>query len=698
MNCPAGVWTSNANYWFARPSDVVLYTTSSAPFTQPAVAATAAVNVGGFAGTTLSAGFTQPAVSATVPITVGSTAGFVSTMRANIVGGGDYTVASVTDATHMVVTNTGLAGNAAPAAAVPSGGAVKPVATAWMSVGQAIWIEHGGDYTVASITGPFAITATNTGTAGVNAAPGAVVATGSAVSPKNTGVTCLRSGTVPDTGSLFSARLTGAGAVGPVEWGQQISGDLAATLRQNCTFSGYFFNATGLTISPKLEIYSCTAFNNFNSIALQTTVDLQTSAGSVWTYVTATVDLSVLSNIANGIWVVVLIPTGLNSASNYVLFSRLKFQIGSIATPFTDDISLFVQTPTIDSTMLQDGCIARPSLFLPNVVPTTAYQDVSVTNPKIADGAIDGRTLATGTAVANLGYTPINKSGDSNIGPGALSFVNDTVVGTPGLNSSAVLIATTTTNQANDGYMPAITFSRPSTFSRAIGLSTTGKFKTVDNSGTVGFLLDTVTKVATADIQDASITYAKLAQAVIDRLVPIGTVHLFAGVAVPGGWFVCDGHDVSRTTYSALFAQLGTYWGVGDNVNTFNLPNLVNKVPVGYGTGALWAFGRTDVGELNHTLTTAEIPSHSHSITDQQHSHSINAHHHGYINPIGTSVGCAPGGQSVTQASGSTNTSDFASTMNASYTNITTTNPSGSGGAHTNMQPSAIMYFIIKAL
>ena len=251
-----------------------------------------------------------------------------------------------------------------------------------MSPTQAIWIVGGGDYTVSSITNATTVVVTNTGTAGVNAALGASVPIGAGVSPKNTGVDCLRSGVVPDTSSLFSARLTGAGNVGTVEWGQQISGDLSATLRQNCTFSGYLYNSTGLTISPKLEIYSCTAFNNFNTITLQTTVDLQTSANALWTYVTATVDLSVLVNVANGIWVVMLIPTGLNSASNYVLFSRLKFQIGSIATPFTDDISLFVQTPTIDSTMLQDGCIARPSLFLSNVVPTEAYQDKSVTNPE----------------------------------------------------------------------------------------------------------------------------------------------------------------------------------------------------------------------------------------------------------------------------------------------------------------------------
>lgn len=43
---------------------------------------------------------------------------------------------------------------------------------------------------------------------------------------------------------------------------------------------------------------------------------------------------------------------------------------------------------------------------------------------------------------------------------------------------------------------------------------------------------------------------------------------------VPTGWLICNGAAVSRTTYSRLFAAIGTTWGVGDGVNTFNLPNL----------------------------------------------------------------------------------------------------------------------------
>ena len=210
------------------------------------------------------------------------------------------------------------------------------------------------------------------------------------VRPTGAAVNFLRSSSVPDIYSLFSGEVQGAVNVTTVEFGQQINGDLSATLRRNCTFSGYIYNNSGLVASPKLNFYTANAFNNFATITLQTTVNLQSSANASWTYMTATLDLTSVVNITNGLLVAILLPAGtLNDPSKNILFSRLKFQIGEVATEFVDDTSLFVQAPSVDSTMLQDGCIARPSLFLPNVIPTGAYQAKSINNGDINDGAID---------------------------------------------------------------------------------------------------------------------------------------------------------------------------------------------------------------------------------------------------------------------------------------------------------------------
>ena len=590
--------------------------------------------------------------------------------------------------------------------------------------------------------------------------------------PLGAAVNFLRSSSVPDLYSLFSAEIQGAPSVTDVEFGQQINGDLCATMRRNVTFSGYMYNATGLVVSPKLKVYTADVFNNFATITLQTTVNLQSGPDSSWTYITATLDLTLTPNIANGMLVSIVIPGALNAATKYVLFSRLKIQIGEVATEFVDDTSLFVQAPSVDSTMLQDGCIARPGLFQPNVIPAGAYQAKSINNGDINDGAIDSRTLvssvsttlsapgftqpavattvpivvsstvgfvanqpiiitgggaytvfsitdathmvvtntgATGNvapatsvpaggavnqasaAVTNLGFTPINKAGDLGIGPAPLAFNNEVAVGAPSYQSAAAIVQGTAANSANDGYMPAISFHRPTKVARAIGLDINGKFKTVDSGGTVGYLLDSVTKVDTNSYQNGSITYQKLAQSVIDLLVPIGTVHLFAGVAPPGGWFVCNGAAVSRTTYSALFAQLGAYWGNGDGVSTFNIPNFINRVPVGYGTGASWGFG-SYAGESSHQLSIAEMPGHDHGWSQSPHDHGTHAHNLNGPVPIGAGNTLASGNQWL--LGGSTTDAQRVPPANANINFV------GQGGwqAHNNMQPFGVLYYIIKAV
>ena len=85
---------------------------------------------------------------------------------------------------------------------------------------------------------------------------------------------------------------------------------------------------------------------------------------------------------------------------------------------------------------------------------------------------------------------------------------------------------------------------------------------------------------------------------------------------IPDGWLLCDGSEISRTTYLPLFIAIGTTYGIGDGTTTFNLPNLSGKVVNGSGNGVgltSRTLGETG-GEEEHILLQEEMPAHNHNI------------------------------------------------------------------------------------
>ena len=104
-----------------------------------------------------------------------------------------------------------------------------------------------------------------------------------------------------------------------------------------------------------------------------------------------------------------------------------------------------------------------------------------------------------------------------------------------------------------------------------------------------------------------------------------GTILPWSAASLPSGFLECDGTAVSRSTYSALFAIVGTTYGAGDGSTTFNTPNLADNVPVGKspgkalastgGNNTTTATGNVGGSTANATLSTAQLASHSHSLT-----------------------------------------------------------------------------------
>jgi microcystin-dependent protein len=105
--------------------------------------------------------------------------------------------------------------------------------------------------------------------------------------------------------------------------------------------------------------------------------------------------------------------------------------------------------------------------------------------------------------------------------------------------------------------------------------------------------------------------------------IPTATIVPWSDSSVPTGFLECNGAAVSRSTYSALFAIVGTTYGAGDGASTFNLPDLQDNVPLGKsGTKALASTGGTETAATaNATLSTAQLASHSHGF-NQRASHS----------------------------------------------------------------------------
>lgn len=179
-------------------------------------------------------------------------------------------------------------------------------------------------------------------------------------------------------------------------------------------------------------------------------------------------------------------------------------------------------------------------------------------------------------------------------------------------------------------------------------------------------------------IADATIGSDKLSPEALSTIatatgLPPGLIAPFAGVVIPTGWLLCNGATVSRTTYAALwdaFRNGGTTspYGNGNGTSTFHLPNLLGGVPLGTGSsgtaGSTSHFLGQRAGEEQHTLTTTEMPTHSHDI---QGAGSLSV-------PSGAAAGYASN-----------------QSLSGSYTAYT-----GGGLPHNNLPPYTAVNYIIK--
>jgi phage-related tail fiber protein len=100
------------------------------------------------------------------------------------------------------------------------------------------------------------------------------------------------------------------------------------------------------------------------------------------------------------------------------------------------------------------------------------------------------------------------------------------------------------------------------------------------------------------DVIQELVDYMKLNRADIDTLmseslISSGDIIVRSASTVPSGFLECDGAVISRTTYAALFAVIGTTYGAGDGTTTFNIPDLRGEFIRGFDNGRGVDSGRT---------------------------------------------------------------------------------------------------------
>ena len=141
----------------------------------------------------------------------------------------------------------------------------------------------------------------------------------------------------------------------------------------------------------------------------------------------------------------------------------------------------------------------------------------------------------------------------------------------------------------------------------------------------------------------------------------------------PKGWATCDGQLLPINQNQALFSLLGTTYG-GDGRVNFALPNLQGRTPIHMGNGH--TLGERG-GEQAHTLSIAEIPTHTHSAMAAN------------VAPTAS----APSAVRVLSKSAGANfygsASDLVAMSNTAIGNI------GGSQAHLNMQPYLVVNFSI---
>lgn len=226
--------------------------------------------------------------------------------------------------------------------------------------------------------------------------------------------------------------------------------------------------------------------------------------------------------------------------------------------------------------------------------------------------------------------------------------------------------------------------------STAYGFVTSSSFST---NTTVNVTMDGGVVPSSLTSAQVHHTTALSAVAYTGSVIPTGIMVPFAGAiaSIPSGYLLCDGSELLKSSYAALWAAFGSAHIYGNPANPtthFKLPNMGGKVVVGYvsggdGDGDYGTVGG-EYGSKKHALAAAEAPANA---TDGTHAHS---------GSTGTVTGYPSSGATNVGGSGTNVATDHVHGVSLSGDGAHTHAHSGTGTAHENRQPSVVNAWIIK--
>jgi len=605
-----------------------------------------------------------------------------------------------------------------------------------------------------------------------NSIVNADVATGAAIDKtkiSGTAVTIADTGTVTSTmlldGTILNADVNASAAIAysKLNLGTSIvNADVSASagivdtkLATISTASKVSNSATTATnANTASAIVARDASGNFTAgmITANVTGALTGNASTVTTNATLTGDVTSVGNatsIASG----VIVNADVN-ASAAISYSKLNLT-GSILEA---DLAFSLATQAELDAHEADTTSVHGITNTASLVATT--DTATVTNAMLAGSIVDTKlsTISTASKVSNSATTATSSntastivardaSGDFTAGTitaaltGNASTATSATSATTATTATSATTATTATNLAG-GAGGSVPYQSSANTTAMLPNGTLGQVLT-SNGGTSapsfqtasgGNLTGDVTSVGVATtisasvvtsnmIVDGTIVVADLAAAVQAFLTPTATIVSYAASSAPTGWLLCSGQAVSRTTYATLFSTISTTYGVGDGSTTFNVPDLRGRAAVGLdnmgGTDAtrldLANTLGTGAGAQYHTLTTAQLASHTH--TGPSHTHTFTTgtvssnHDHAYNDSFfaeGTvanfGLGGSPVGVDYDNSYLGFEVGRTTGGISANHTHSGTTNGEGTGAtgsaggdtAHNNMQPSLLLNYIIK--